>query len=143
MLQKFVASEASTDVIRQAISIFGGNGVIEDFSDLPRLYRDSAVNELWEGPRNVLLAQVHRDLRKAARWYPPSEFVAGVLAGGEDAVVHALAAEFDALAGVPDLEDAEAATPEACERWEAACRQLMHAYQDIAWREVAEPCAKR
>ena len=62
MLQKFVAAEESTDVIRQAMSILGGNGVIEDFSCLPRLYRDSAVNELWEGPRNVLLAQIHRDL---------------------------------------------------------------------------------
>ena len=32
------------------ISIFGGHGVIEDFSALPRIFRDAMVNELWEGP---------------------------------------------------------------------------------------------
>ncbi|MDD5168292.1 MAG: acyl-CoA dehydrogenase family protein, partial [Syntrophales bacterium] len=46
MLQKMAASWYSTDVIREAMSIFGGHGVMEDFSSLPRLYRDSAINEL-------------------------------------------------------------------------------------------------
>ena len=63
MLQKIVASKDSTDVLRTAMSIFGGHGVMEDFSSLPRLYRDSAINELWEGPRNVLMTQIHRDCK--------------------------------------------------------------------------------
>jgi alkylation response protein AidB-like acyl-CoA dehydrogenase len=60
MLQKITASWDCTDAIRGAMSVFGGHGVMEDFSVLPRLYRDAAVNELWEGPRNVLLTQMHR-----------------------------------------------------------------------------------
>ena len=56
---------------------------MEDFSSLPRLYRDSAINELWEGPRNVLLTQVHNDFKKTAASYKPSEFVSNVLSGAD------------------------------------------------------------
>lgn len=138
MLQKFVASEDATDTVRAAVSIFGGNGVIEDFSSLPRLWRDSAVNELWEGPRNVLLAQVHRDLAKAAAWYPPSAFVRGVLQGGDPALVDDLAAEFARLVAHADLAAPDDATIAACADWDAACRRLMHAYQDLALRDAGQ-----
>ena len=47
--------------MHSAIEVLGGNGTIEDFSPLPRLYRDSIVFESWEGTHNVLCAQVHRD----------------------------------------------------------------------------------
>ncbi len=41
-----------------------GNGTIEDFSVLPRLWRDAIVFESWEGTHNVLCAQVARDLER-------------------------------------------------------------------------------
>ena len=41
--------------------MLGGNGTIEDFSPLPRLYRDAIVIESWEGTHNTLCAQVLRD----------------------------------------------------------------------------------
>jgi alkylation response protein AidB-like acyl-CoA dehydrogenase len=132
MLQKFVAAEESTEVIRQAMSILGGNGVIEDFSCLPRLFRDSAVNELWEGPRNVLLAQIHRVLKRALPWYPPAEFVRSLLTGADAAVVNALAGEFAALVAHPDLTAPGDATVAVCVRWHAACVALMRAYQEVA-----------
>jgi alkylation response protein AidB-like acyl-CoA dehydrogenase len=59
---KLVCSLAATGVVRQAIEILGGNGVIEDFSVLPRLLRDAVVYEQWEGTHNVLTAQVLRDM---------------------------------------------------------------------------------
>jgi alkylation response protein AidB-like acyl-CoA dehydrogenase len=59
---KFVTSLAATGVVRRGIEALGGNGTIEDFSPLPRLYRDSIVFESWEGTHNVLCAQVLRDL---------------------------------------------------------------------------------
>jgi Acyl-CoA dehydrogenase, C-terminal domain len=61
---KFVTSLAATKVARRAIETLGGNGTIEDFSPLPRLYRDSIVFESWEGAHNVLCAQVLRDLAR-------------------------------------------------------------------------------
>jgi alkylation response protein AidB-like acyl-CoA dehydrogenase len=61
---KFVTSLAATRVCRRGIEALGGNGTIEDFSPLPRLYRDAIVFESWEGTHNVLVAQVLRDLAK-------------------------------------------------------------------------------
>jgi len=58
---KYLTSISATDVARRGIEVLGGNGTIEDFSPLPRLYRDAMVFESWEGTHNVLCAQVHRD----------------------------------------------------------------------------------
>jgi acyl-CoA dehydrogenase len=61
---KFVTSIAATKVVRRGIETLGGNGTIEDFSPLPRLWRDAIVFESWEGTHNVLCAQVLRDLAR-------------------------------------------------------------------------------
>ena len=63
-LNKYRSSVLSSEVISQGIEILGGNGAIETFSILPRLFRDSVVFENWEGTHNVLLAQVQRDIRR-------------------------------------------------------------------------------
>jgi hypothetical protein len=59
---KFSTSIAATGVVRRGIEALGGNGTIEDFSPLPRLYRDAIVFESWEGTHNVLCMQALRDL---------------------------------------------------------------------------------
>ncbi len=61
---KYALSVDATAAIRSAIEVLGGNGTIEDFSVLPRLYRDSIVYESWEGTHNVLVAQVLADLNR-------------------------------------------------------------------------------
>jgi acyl-CoA dehydrogenase len=61
---KFVTSIAATKVVRRGIETLGGNGTIEDFSPLPRLWRDAIVFESWEGTHNVLCAQALRDLER-------------------------------------------------------------------------------
>ncbi len=58
---KYAASGAATRVVRDGIEILGGNGTIEDFSVLPRLYRDAIVYESWEGTHNVIAQQVLND----------------------------------------------------------------------------------
>ena len=65
IIQKMIATYEAVDVTRKAMSIFSGHGVIEDFISFPRIYRDGAVNELWEGPRNVLLMQIFNRQAKA------------------------------------------------------------------------------
>ncbi len=50
--------------MRDGIEVLGGNGTIEEFSVLPRLYRDAIVLESWEGTHNTLCAQVLRDFRQ-------------------------------------------------------------------------------
>jgi hypothetical protein len=61
---KYLLSVQATGVVRAAIEVLGGNGTIEEFSVLPRLYRDTIVYESWEGTHNVLVAQVLNDLRR-------------------------------------------------------------------------------
>ncbi len=139
MLQKISASWDTVDVLRMAMSIFGGHGVIEDFSSLPRLYRDAAVNELWEGPRNVLLAQIHRDLQRVSDWYPPSEFVANILAGADEELVGALSEEISELVSFPSLVEMGDEAVRICRQWDSFCARLFHAYQDIALDEVRHP----
>lgn len=136
MLQKITASWDSTDMIRLAMSVFGGHGVMEDFSILPRLYRDSAVNELWEGPRNVLLTQMHRDFQRAARWYAPDQFVKSVLVGAPTETIRRLSDDMTDLVSHPDLFTADDVTLDICERWDRFCGDLFHVYQDTALAEM-------
>lgn len=64
-LNKFTCSVDAGLVLHHAIEILGGNGTIEDFSPLPRLYREAPVQESWEGPHNTLMAQMVRDAARA------------------------------------------------------------------------------
>ncbi len=136
MLQKIATSWDCPDVVRAAMSLFGGHGVMEDFSSLPRLYRDAAVNELWEGPRNVLLTQIHRDLQKAAAWYSPQEFVANVLAGADDALVKEYQDEIGRIFQHPNLFEMTPETMAICRQWDDFCHRLYHVYQDVALEMV-------
>jgi len=137
MLQKIGAAWDTIDVLRMAMSVFGGHGVMEDFSSLPRLYRDAAVNELWEGPRNVLLTQIHRDFQRASAWYPAAEFARRVLPGLDEATVKDLSEEMSELVAYPSLLKMDAATLQVCERWDSFCHRFLHAYQQTAINEMA------
>lgn len=63
-MNKYWTSVRNTQMVRTAIEVLGGNGTIEDFSCLPRLYRDAMVTESWEGTHNVLVAQTWRDMQR-------------------------------------------------------------------------------
>ncbi|MBV6437311.1 MAG: Crotonobetainyl-CoA dehydrogenase [Anaerolineae bacterium] len=63
-LNKYATSVRGSHVVHRAIEVLGGNGAIESFSVLPRLYRDMVVLESWEGTHNVLCLQVQRDMQR-------------------------------------------------------------------------------
>jgi len=60
-INKYWTAVQCSQVVHDAIEVLGGNGTIEEFSVLPRLYRDAIVLESWEGTHNTLCAQVLRD----------------------------------------------------------------------------------
>jgi len=136
IMQKLVSAHDAVDVIRKAMSIFGGHGVIEDFSSLPRLYRDAAVNELWEGPRNVLLMQVLRDLTKAAQFITPAQFVAALLNGAPQAMVNTLAAELGEKLKEAPSDTINESSLAAAAAWEEFVVRLFRAYQNQALAEA-------
>jgi acyl-CoA dehydrogenase len=61
MVNKYWTAINATSSARDGIEVLGGNGTIEDFSAMPRLYRDAIVVESWEGTHNTLCAQIQRD----------------------------------------------------------------------------------
>lgn len=63
-INKYATSVQASLGIRRAQEILGGNGAIEDFSIVPRLYRDAVVFESWEGSHNVLCLQAARDMQR-------------------------------------------------------------------------------
>lgn len=138
MLQKLVACDDSAKLTETAMSIFGGHGLMEDFSSLPRLFRDAVVLAgAWEGPRNLLLTRIFMDLQRAARWYDPEQFVRDLLPGGGQRSVAEFADEISDLLAHDSLLGTDRKTLEVCERWDRFCSDFFHAYQDEAAAEVA------
>jgi alkylation response protein AidB-like acyl-CoA dehydrogenase len=64
-LAKYRTAATLTNAVREAALILGGNGIVEDFSVLPRLLRDSMIIETWEGPHNTLCLQILRDAARS------------------------------------------------------------------------------
>lgn len=137
MLQKITAAEDSVECLHRAISVFGGHGAIEDFSTLPRLLRDAMVNELWEGPRNVLLTQIHRDLQKAKAWYASDQLIARILPDAPSALREDLANEARDLLAGKTLDAAEVGADDRGFRWALFCTRIMHEFQIAALNKVA------
>jgi hypothetical protein len=60
-LMKYRTAVFATEKVKEAILVFGANGIIQDFSIVPRLLRDALIVETWEGTHNVLCLQILRD----------------------------------------------------------------------------------
>ncbi len=136
MLQKIVVANEAPAMIRLAISFFGGHGIMEDFSSLPRFHRDSLIMELWEGPRNVLLTQIHRDFQRVKEWYSPKEFVSDLLVGADDEIIKSLANDFEQVIGHESLLKSDERTLSICEKWEELSTTLFQTYQRVALNEL-------
>ncbi|MBI3395139.1 MAG: acyl-CoA dehydrogenase family protein, partial [Spirochaetia bacterium] len=53
-LLKLISTQQATWMTHEAIMIHGGNGILGDFSILPRLHNDAIINETWEGTHNII-----------------------------------------------------------------------------------------
>ncbi len=136
MLQKIVVADEAPKMIRKAISFFGGHGIMEDFLPLPRLHRDSMIMELWEGPRNVLLTQIHRDLSRVKDWYSADEFCRDVLKGADSDLIEEYVLEFTRIISHDSLLRNDQQTLAICRDWEEFSNNLFIAYQEQALREL-------
>lgn len=57
-LLKYITTSNSTKFVHEAILLHGGNGILLDFSVLPRLLNDSIINETWEGTHQIITEHV-------------------------------------------------------------------------------------
>lgn len=136
MLQKIVVADEAPAMIRKAISFYGGHGIMEDFLSSPRFHRDSMIMELWEGPRNVLLTQIHRDFSRVKDWYPADEFCRDLLTGSNSDIINKYSAEFDRIMSHDSLLRNDEKTLAICKDWEDFSAKLFNTYQDQALKEL-------
>ena len=64
-LAKYRSASTLTASIHEAIMVLGANGIVEDFTVLPRLLRDAMIIETWEGTHNTLCLQIARDAARS------------------------------------------------------------------------------
>lgn len=102
-VNKYITSIRGSEMVHRAIEVFGGNGAIESFSILPRLYRDMVVLESWEGTHNVLCLQVLRDITRYGIHEPFFRAMIAAL----DQVSHARLSDYAQLvrAGLDDARE--------------------------------------
>jgi len=136
MLCKIAVADEAPALIRLAISFFGGHGIMEDFIALPRLHRDSMIMELWEGPRNVLLAQIHRDLQRVAEWYSAEDFIKDMLEGAEKSIIEPLAKKFARIISHDTLLRSDEITLNICKDWQELSTEIVRVYQEQALVEL-------
>lgn len=60
---KFWVCKRAVPVVAEALEVLGGNGYVETHV-LPRLYRETPVNSLWEGSGNVMCLDVLRGVHR-------------------------------------------------------------------------------
>ncbi len=138
LLQKICTTNEGAEILREAISMFAGHGVMEEFSSLPRIFRDVVVNEQWEGPRNLLLTQIYRDLKRVADWYSPAEFVSSVLEGAPQGMIMQFSEQLEDLLQRPVLGEVDDASIEAAMEWDEFCDAFFKGYQEIARKEIKQ-----
>jgi alkylation response protein AidB-like acyl-CoA dehydrogenase len=70
-LLKVVTTQYSAVAAKEAMILHGGNGILGDFSVLPRILNDAIINETWEGTHALLAEHAIAAARRpkvAAAW---------------------------------------------------------------------------
>jgi acyl-CoA dehydrogenase len=125
-LAKAVTSRTGNARVYNAMMIFGGNGIEERFSAMPRLWRDAAILETWEGSYSLLLMQALGDLVKFGVAGREAEFLGYGL--GDFAKATDIA-ELGEILRAPDV-DAN------IERWGELGPRLYHCFEQRALSEL-------
>ena len=101
---KFWVCKRTPPLVAEALECLGGNGYVEE-SQLPRLYRESPLNSIWEGSGNVNALDTLRALRREPE--TADAFLAEVrLAEGTDARLDAAIERLERALAEPDEEGA-------------------------------------
>ncbi len=101
---KFWVCKRTPPLVAEALECLGGNGFVEE-SQLPRLFRESPLNSIWEGSGNVNALDVLRALEREPE--SAEAFLAEVrLAQGGDTRLDAAVGRLDRELAAPDERDA-------------------------------------
>jgi putative acyl-CoA dehydrogenase len=115
-VSKYWICKSAVWTVAEALECLGGNGYVEE-SGLPRLYRETPLNSIWEGSGNVAALDVLRAMAQAPRAVEAFLSELALAASAEprfDAFVERLKAE------LADAADAELRARRIVERMGAA-----------------------
>lgn len=98
---KFWICKRAPSVTYEAMEVLGGSGYIEE-SIMPRLYRESPVNSIWEGSGNVMCLDV---LRAIARTPDAGDVLHAEFVDADDARLKAFAERFAERMSATDRND--------------------------------------
>ncbi|MHC4428279.1 MAG: acyl-CoA dehydrogenase family protein, partial [Planctomycetota bacterium] len=126
-LAKSMTARRGHTHVYEAMMVMGGNGIEERFSVMPRLWRDAAIMETWEGPYTLLLMQAYDDLVKFEVAGREEAFLRFGLGDHLD-VAHA--GELAELLSAPMVE-------EHVLRWGELAPQLYRCFEDKALAELS------
>jgi putative acyl-CoA dehydrogenase len=93
--------------VAEALECLGGNGYVED-SGMPRLFRESPLNGIWEGSGNVMCLDVLRAVAREPATIDAFRAELGAATGADD--------RYDSFVGRLDHELATLPEPDAVER---------------------------
>jgi putative acyl-CoA dehydrogenase len=97
-IAKYWVTKRTTAVVREAMECLGGNGYVEE-SPLPRWFRESPLNAIWEGSGNVIALDVLRAIRREPQAL--AHFV-------DEVMLHASAAATEQMAIAREMLEASA-----------------------------------
>lgn len=100
---KYWVTKRCSEVVREALECLGGNGYVEE-SIMPRLYRESPLNAIWEGSGNVMALDVIRVLTREAEAIDALHLEVEEAAGLDRRLQDFVATAFEAVKAPQDPE---------------------------------------
>ncbi len=108
---KFWICKRAPALTYEAMEVLGGSGYIEE-SIMPRLYRETPVNSIWEGSGNIMCLDVLRAIGRTANI---GEVLRRELDDGGDARLKSFTARLFKQLAAPDLNDEAQARVLTCD----------------------------
>ncbi len=93
---KYWVTKRCSEVVREALECLGGNGYVEE-SIMPRLYRESPLNAIWEGSGNVIALDVIRVMTREAAAIDALRDEVDRAAGSDARLARAVELAFEAI----------------------------------------------
>lgn len=100
---KYWVCKRTVGAVSEALECLGGNGYVEE-SGLPRLYRETPLNSIWEGSGNVIALDVLRIQSKTPEALDAFLAEADLAAGADRRLDDHVAKVRRSIADGPDLE---------------------------------------
>ncbi|MGE8678161.1 MAG: isovaleryl-CoA dehydrogenase [Achromobacter marplatensis] len=122
--------------VAECMEVWGGNGYVEE-GPMPRIYRETPVNSIWEGSGNVMALDVLRALQREPEALPALEQEFALAAGRHRAFDEAVARWRALLADQAQAEfQARLVASGLARLWQAALL-IQHAPEPVAQAFVA------